>query len=180
MYNRISPNILVGIGVLLFVVGSWQLSHITLDTGSRDMVWPLIVTGFAFAFLFVPLTTAALSKIERHEMADAAGLNSFVRQIGGSIGLTIFATLFTSFTRSAASTISSHITVLRPEIAEAIPRLGAHIGKSLGGQATVLAFDRLFLLQGILFIGVLPLLYFMRVPRVTDPSEKPHIELAME
>ena len=40
-----------------------------------------------FALLFVPLTTVALSKIERHLMADAAGLNSLMRQIGGSLGL---------------------------------------------------------------------------------------------
>ena len=70
---------------------------------ATEMVVPLVITGFAFACLFVPLTTAALSNTPRHQMADAAGLNSFVRQIGGSVGLTIFATLFTDFVVAATA-----------------------------------------------------------------------------
>src|SRR5213075_3261652 len=103
---------IVGFGVLLFVLGSYQLSHITLETSSRDMMGPLVITGAAFACLFVPLTTAALSAIPRHQMADAAGLNSFVRQVGGSIGLTLFATLFTNYALEARAGLSSHVTVL--------------------------------------------------------------------
>ena len=45
-----------------------------------------MITGAAFACLFVPLTTAALRRLERHLMADAAGLNSFVRQIAWDDG----------------------------------------------------------------------------------------------
>ena len=48
--------------MVLFAIGSWQLSHITLETSSTDMIVPLIITGAAFACLFVPLTTAALSR----------------------------------------------------------------------------------------------------------------------
>ena len=32
-------------------------------------------------------------------------------------------------------------------------------------QANVLGFDRVFLLQGLLFLGVIPLLFFLRVKR---------------
>src|SRR5881394_1373330 len=80
------------------------------------MIFPLVVTGAAFACLFVPLTTAALSKVDRHLMADAAGLNSFVRQVGGSVGLTIFATMFTNYATEARYGLAAHITTLRPEV----------------------------------------------------------------
>ncbi len=195
MYNRVPPAWIVGFGVILFSIGSWQLSHITLATGSGDMVIPLIVTGAAFACLFVPLTTAALSKIARHEMADAAGLNSFVRQVGGSVGLTIFATIFTNFGVEARAALATHVTSLRPEVAEMVARIKgvliaqgmdplsatAVAGKALYGrvaiQGTVLGFDRVFLLQGIAFLCVIPLLFFLRVPRTTAPV---HIELPAE
>ena len=195
IYNRVQPAIVVGVGVLLFAVGSWQLSHITLDTSSTEMIVPLVVTGVAFACLFVPLTTAALSKIERHLMADAAGLNSFVRQVGGSVGLTIFATLFTNFTVAAYTSVSSHVTALRPEVVSHLAAmqhgLAMHgfdpataplaAGKLLGAhviqQATVLGFDRVFVLQGVLFLTVIPLLFLLRVPRTGTPA---HVEIAME
>jgi DHA2 family multidrug resistance protein len=195
MYNRVPPAWIVAVGVLLFAVGSWQLSHITLATSSSEMVLPLVVTGAAFACLFVPLTTAALSKIARHEMADAAGLNSFIRQVGGSVGLTIFATVFTNYSTEARAALASHVTLLRPEVGEMIARIKgvlvmqgmdplsatAVAGKALYGrvaiQGTVLGFDRVFLMQGILFLCVLPLLFFLRVPRHDAPV---HIELPAE
>ncbi len=195
MYNRIQPAFIVGFGVLLFVIGSWMLSHISLETSSTQMIVPLVITGAAFACLFVPLTTAALSKIERHLMADAAGLNSFVRQIGGSVGLTIFATMFTNYAIEAKAGLASHLTILRPEVVERMAQLkamalghgasamsaqmaaGRVLGGSLYEQANVLSFDRVFLFQGMLFLCVLPLLFFLRVPRTT---EKVHIELPGE
>jgi hypothetical protein len=45
-------------------------------------------------------------------------------------------------------------------------------------QATVLSFDRVFMFQGILFLFVIPLLFFLRVPRIV--GEKVHIELPGE
>ncbi|MFT3693157.1 MAG: DHA2 family efflux MFS transporter permease subunit [Kofleriaceae bacterium] len=196
LYNKVQPAFIVAFGVIMFAIGSYLLSHITLDTGSRDMIFPLIVTGIAFACLFVPLTTAALSKIERHLMADAAGLNSFMRQIGGSVGLTIFATMFTNYAIEARAGLAQHITVLRPEVVSRIAELKqmaiAHgsdpvsatamamrsVGGNMYAQATVLSFDRVFMFQGILFLFVLPLLFFLRVPRIA--GEKVHIELPGE
>jgi MFS transporter, DHA2 family, multidrug resistance protein len=195
LYNKVQPAWLVAGGVVLFAIGSWQLSRITLDTSSTEMIVPLVVTGFAFACLFVPLTTAALSRIRRHELADAAGLNSFVRQVGGSVGLTIFATMFTNFTLEAHSALAAHVSVLRPEVLDRLAAIkhalllhGASpdaaqmiAGRVLGGraavQSAVLGFDRVFMLQGIAFLGVLPLLLFLRVPRTDDPV---HVELPAE
>jgi DHA2 family multidrug resistance protein len=195
MYNKVQPAFIVAFGVLLFVVGSYELSHISLQTSSGDMVVPLIITGAAFACLFVPLTTAALSNIERHLMADAAGLNSFVRQVGGSVGLTIFATMFTNYAIEARGALATHLTVLRPEVVERVAVLraaalahgydaataplvaGKALGMQLYQQATVLSFDRVFLFQGVLFIAVLPILFFLRVPRSAAPV---HIELPGE
>jgi DHA2 family multidrug resistance protein len=196
LYNKVQPAFIVAFGVIMFAIGSWMLSHISLDTGSHDMIFPLIVTGVAFACLFVPLTTAALSKIDRHLMADAAGLNSFMRQIGGSVGLTIFATMFTNYAIEARSGLAAHLSVLRPEVVTRLGELKAMaimhgvepvtaqiqaartLGISMYAQSTVLSFDRVFMFQGILFLFVLPLLFFLRVPRIV--GEKVHIELPGE
>lgn len=195
LYNRVQPAFIVGFGVLLFVLGSYQLSHITLETSAAAMTVPLIITGVAFACLFVPLTTAALSHVPRHQMADAAGLNSFVRQVGGSIGLTVFATLFTNFALEARANLATHATVLRPEVTAQLAELRATLiahgvdpgaapmlaGRAVGGammrQAMVLSFERVFLLQGALFLLVLPVLYFLRVRRTAAPA---HVELPAE
>lgn len=196
LYNRVQPAFIVGFGVILFAIGSYEFSNVTLATSATKMVVPLVITGFAFACLFVPLTTAALSNTPRHQMADAAGLNSFVRQVGGSVGLTVMATLFTDFVVGAYGTVSAHITQLRPEVVAQLARsqtwllmhgiapssaklaAGRLLGYRVMRQASVLGFDRVFLLQGLLFLGVIPLLFFLRVKRVTG---KPvHVEMPAE
>src|SRR6185312_4115080 len=157
---------------------------------------PLVITGAAFACLFVPLTTAALSKTPRHLMADAAGLNSFVRQIGGSIGLTIFATMFTNYAVEARAGLARNLTMLRPEVVAHVAMMkaaaishgmtaldstmaaGRFIAGSWYAQGTVLSFDRVFMFQGFLFLGVIPLLFFLRVPRTFGPET--HVEISLE
>jgi DHA2 family multidrug resistance protein len=195
LYNQVRPSWLVAFGLVMTALGCWMQADINLATSSGDLLWPLAITGIGFAFLFVPLTTAALSNIPRHELAGAAGVNSFVRQVGGSIGLSIFANLFTTYSRYAAGGLAQNITVLRPEIAAQAGAIkaslmargmtgdiaGALIQKSLAGRAlmqgTVIGFDKTFILQALAFIIILPLLLFLRVKRA---EAKVHVELPVE
>ena len=117
-------SVTVGLGAVLFVIGSYELSHITAQSGSTEIVIPLIVTGFGFACLFIPLTTAALTFVSRAQLADGAGLNSFIRQIGGSFGLTIFATLLSNYSRRATASVGWHVSGLRPEVVQRLHQIG--------------------------------------------------------
>ena len=195
LYNKISPALLVGFGIVLTAVGCWMQADISLATGTGDLLWPLAVTGFGFAFLFVPITTAALSNIARHELAGAAGVNSFIRQVGGSIGLSIFATLFTRYATQASHALGDGVTALRPEVAAQLAAQKAALiargfssevataiaTRAFGGRAalqgTVISFDKTFILQTIAFVVVIPLLIFLRVPRAAEPA---HVELTVE
>ena len=176
LYNRLPPAVMVGVGVVLFAVGSVQFSHMTLDTSTVDLLLPMSVTGVGFSFLFVALTTAALSSIPRHKLADAAGLNSFVRQIGGSAGLAIFAMLLTRFSVGARAGLLLAVTDTRPEVAAFLQRTRASLlshgftpgqaqisalaalERKVSVQSMMLAFEKAFFLQAIAFLAVLPLL----------------------
>jgi len=195
MYNLTRPAYLVGAGILMTALGCWMQADISLQTSTDDLFWPLAITGIGFAFLFVPLTTAALSNIPRHQLAGAAGVNSFVRQIGGSIGLSLFATLFTRFSSQASGALAASVTTLRPEVATqlavqtsslvargATPDLAnALVHKAFAGRAAlqgvVIGFDKTFILQTIAFVVVLPLLAFLRTQRTLAPA---HVEISAE
>jgi DHA2 family multidrug resistance protein len=196
IYNIFSPRLVIAFGVIVFAISSWQLSHLTLQSGTADIVIPLLVQGTGFACLFVPLTTVALAKIPRHKMADATGLNSLIRQIGGAIGLAIFATVLGNYAVVARGAIDPHLTATRPEVwqrlqmmqqgfmARGMDAVSAKTAalQALAGttmqQSLVLSFERVFVLAGGLFLLVLPLLYFLRMP--TDARPAPgdvHIEM---
>jgi DHA2 family multidrug resistance protein len=195
LYNKVKPAYLCAAGLLLTALGCWMQADINLQTSTDDLLWPLAITGAGFALLFVPMTTAALSNVPRHQLAGAAGVNGFVRQIGGSIGLSIFATLFSRYSAHATAGIAEHVTLLRPEVAaEAAATKASLIArgmssdiatalmqKSFAGRATlqgtVMGFDKTFILQTITFVVVLPLLVFLRVRRDDKPA---HVEMSME
>lgn len=196
IYGYFPPQVFIAVGVMLFSTSSWMLSHLTLESGTSDIVVPLIVQGTAFACLFVPLTTVALANIPRHKMADATGLNSLLRQIGGAIGLAIFATLIGNYAVVARGGINPHLTLTRPEVWQRLQMLeGAFRARGMDAvsagkaalramqgtvmaQSTVLAFDHIFILAGGLFLLVLPLLFFLRTPKqeATAPRDL-HVEI---
>jgi MFS transporter, DHA2 family, multidrug resistance protein len=173
LYNRVGPALLIGSGVPLFMLGSWQLGHVTSLTSTHELIVPLALTGGGIACLFVPLNTAALASIPRPLLADAAGLNTFLRQIGGSIGLTVFADLFTRYSAEARAALGAQVSPLRPELAGPLPAIAARVAR----EGAVIGFDRTFLLQASLFLFLLPLLYFLRSRRAdAAPAAALHAE----
>jgi DHA2 family multidrug resistance protein len=150
----------------------------------------------AFACLFIPLTTVALASIPRHKLADATGLNSLLRQIGGSLGLAVFASLIPRFTRQATVALSTHLDAGRPEVLERLAQIGALLqargydaasaalaaprllAAAVARQAMVITFDKLFFLSGLLFLLVLPLLFFLKSPNHRQQAAvETHVEI---
>src|SRR5438105_1582119 len=123
IYNKVSPRLVVAIGILIFAYTAWLMGHYTLATSSRGIVNVLILQGVAFSCLFIPLTTVALSTIPRHRLPDATGLNSLLRQTGGSMGLAVFATMMSRYASRAREAMLPSISLHRPEVASRVPAM---------------------------------------------------------
>jgi DHA2 family multidrug resistance protein len=183
LYNFVQPRIMVMLGVLMVAFSAYLMSHYTLATSSRSVVGAIMIQGFGFASLFVPLTTVALAHIPRYRLTDATGLNSLLRQIGGSLGLAAFATLLPHFTASATNGLAAHLVAGRPEVMQRVGMVqnglvargfdhgsaataaGRMLGGMLARQASVLAFERMFMLAGVGFLIVIPLALFLKGPK---------------
>jgi DHA2 family multidrug resistance protein len=193
IYNHVSPRLVVAFGILLFAYTAWQMGHYTLATSARDIVNVLIIQGVAFSCLFIPLTTVALSTIPRHRLPDATGLNSLLRQTGGSVGLAIFATMLSRFATRARDAMLASVSMDRTAVmsrlnglqhaltgrgipqSEAPGMAAKMIDGQIRQQAMVLSFERLFYLAGISFLCVLPLVFFLKTPEHAE-----HIDVHVE
>jgi MFS transporter, DHA2 family, multidrug resistance protein len=195
LYGKVSARLLIGVGVLLVAYGAWSVSHVTLETTSAGITHAILIQGVGFSFLFVPLTTVALSNVPRMRLADATGLNSLLRQVGASIGLAGFATLLSRYGVHARAAVASHLAPDRPEVQVRLAQLAAGFQqrgfdpvaaraaalRALDGivtrQAMVLAFEKVLLLTGLLFLCVLPLIFFLKARR--GPGAPVHVEMEM-
>ena len=188
LYNKISPRVMVTNGIVWVSVGSFAMSFFTLQTGLAEIIVAIMLQGFGFSCLFIPLTTAALARIPKHRLPDATGLQSLLRQLGASSGLAIFATLLIRFSTQARTSLGAHLTEVRPEtltrldqitsgmVARGMDLATAHTASlkalygMVYGQSMMLAFRKDFFLGGIAFLCVLPLLYFLKVSRHATSS----------
>ena len=188
LYNRLSPRLLIAVGIAFIAAGSLGQSRLTLQSTERDVVSALAIQGIGFACLFVPLTTVALANIPRHQLSDATGLNSLLRQIGGAVGLASFVTLLDDFSADARASVAAHVTELNPTAVERLELITRGLVRagldqassraaallSLSGtvarQALVLAFEKVFLISGLMFLAVLPLLFFLKRPKGASAS----------
>jgi DHA2 family multidrug resistance protein len=195
LYNVISPRVTIAFGVVMFTIGAYMMSRFTFDTDERGITAAVAIQGIGFSCLFVPLTTTSLASIPRNLISDATGLNSLLRQIGGSIGLAVFATTLGRYTTQATASLSSALSVTRPEVTQRLSMMqGGMMARGMDAvsaqltalkmlsftvmrQASVMAFDRIFLLAGLLFMLILPLLLFLKTVPAVPGAEKIHVEI---
>jgi len=94
--DKLNPKIPIIIGVLLLGFSFYLNSFLSFLTERSYIMFSLYIRGFAMGMVFTPLTTISLLQIPREKMAQASGLTNTVRQLGGSLGVALLATLLTS------------------------------------------------------------------------------------
>lgn len=196
VYTRFPPQVFIVAGLSLTGLGVFQMSHFNLDSGTSNVIGAIVMQGLGFSMMLVPLSTVALSRVPRHRMPDATGLSSLLRQIGGSIGLAVFASLLSRYSVQSKAAVAEHLTSSRPEVMERLAQLRAGFMargmdfasaqetalRALSGltarQGMVLAFDKLFVIAAVLFAVVMPLVFFLKAPPVSDgPKEPIHVDV---
>jgi DHA2 family multidrug resistance protein len=151
------------------------MGTINQDSGYWDVFWPRAVQGFALGFIFVPLTTATLGEIARDRMANATGIYTLVRQLGGSLGIAILQLLQTRYQDSTYASLASGVTPANPNIARFLHDLhgtAAQLYAMVMLNATVISYDKVLRLCGIIFVVSTPLVLLLagRKTAGADPA----------
>ncbi len=175
-------------GVTLFMIGVLGMTRWTLQSDFADLFWPQVARGIGLGAMFVPLSVATLGGLPLAAVPQGAGLYSLFRQLGGSAGIALLATLLdhrgaihraqlaehmslldaTTFTRLA--TLTSVLAQRGLDLASA--RLAALelMAKGLAAQAAMLAFSDCHRIVLGLFVVCAPLGLLLRKPPLRRPT----------
>ena len=181
----IDARLSILVGALLFGWSMWLHYHFTTEIGMHDLLLPMLLRGTGLGLIFVPLTNVAVATLRPSQLAQGTGLYNLARQLGGSFGIAVTATLIRRFGEQSRAALVLHLDASNPTVAGWLARVSAGMAR-LGGsaaetklramallervttrQASVLAFEKIFLTMGIVFLCALPLLLLFRVGRVT-------------
>jgi DHA2 family multidrug resistance protein len=89
-----STRFLVMFSTGILALGCWHLSTFNLQVSSAEFVVNGFILGCGWGLMFVPITTLTLSTLTSKYHAESAGVISLVRNLGISIGISSFTTLF--------------------------------------------------------------------------------------
>ncbi len=93
--NKVDPRWLLSFGFGLFAVTTFFFGRVTLDISPTTLLLPILLTGFALSFVFVPISTASYGTLDNTQIGNASGLFNLMRNVGGSIGISVAQTLLT-------------------------------------------------------------------------------------
>src|SRR6266542_3976572 len=190
LQGKFDARLSIAAGVGIFALSMWKHAHFTTESGMSDFFWPLIFRGVGLGLIFVPLTNLALADLPMSKIPNGTGLFNLMRQLGGSVGIAVSATLVQRFTAIHRADLIANVTqyseVARERLSAIVARLIATgtpapladakalaiVNGQVTRQALMLSFEQLFLLFGACFVLSLPLLLLMHKSKGMPGGER--------
>jgi DHA2 family multidrug resistance protein len=132
--DRIHPKIPIILGIVLLAFSFYLNTSFSFLTEHHYVMTILYIRGFAMGILFAPLSSISLSEISRKNMAQASGLFNIIRQLGGSFGVAILATILTSRVNFHSQLYGQSIEQGSPVYQNVVSNLTYHIEHNTGSS----------------------------------------------
>ena len=182
LINRVDNRMIIGFGFLLTAVSMWQMSCFSLQMGMAPVIISGLLQGFGLGCTQVPLNIIALSTLPRHILTQGTAIRSLMRNLGGSIGISILVATLAQNTQVVHSRL---VEGLRPDnpLAQApylaapfslsTPSGMAALNAEVTRQAAMVAYVDDFQLLMLIALASLPLLLLLREAHRRPPPAAP-------
>lgn len=173
---RVDLRVMVGIGMILLALSCYLDVTLTAESRGGEFVVTQLLRGLGTVFCMMFLNQAAISSVSVDDAGDASGLFNAARNLGGSIGLAIIATLQDGRTEFHRWTIHSSLSANGDALQNWVAQQAALYGggddgiaiamRTLDGMvsrdALVMAFNDEFMALTIAIMTVTPLVLLLR------------------
>ena len=126
--NKVDPRYLLTFGFCGFGIMSLMFGNLNLGISPWTLLIPIVATGFALSFVFVPITTQAYSTLRNDQIGNASGIFNLVRNIGGSIGISIAQTLLVRRSDLHQNEIGGYVSTTQYWFEQRIAALTGYLG----------------------------------------------------
>jgi EmrB/QacA subfamily drug resistance transporter len=96
LYERLGAKKIVSAGGLCLALGTFLISLVGTDSGWGELVPGMVVTGLGVGLFYASITTAAVTALDPSRSSLAGGIVYMFQVAGGSIGLGLATTVFTT------------------------------------------------------------------------------------
>jgi MFS transporter, DHA2 family, multidrug resistance protein len=86
---KVDLRYIIAAGLVIFGLGSWQMTWITRDYDFYELLLPQILRGIGMMLAMIPTNNIALGTLPPERVKNASGLFNLTRNLGGAVGLAI-------------------------------------------------------------------------------------------
>jgi MFS transporter, DHA2 family, multidrug resistance protein len=172
--GKVDVRLILFTGMALTAAALWQMTGFSLQMGMWPFVTNGLLQGFGLGFVFTQLSVVTFSTLPRNVLTQGTAIFSLMRNLGGSVGISIVEALFVQNTQVVHSTLAEHVRPDNP-LAQA-PVLGAPyslteihgiavLNREITRQAQMIAYIDDFYLMMIIVLAAAPFLLLLRRSR---------------
>jgi DHA2 family multidrug resistance protein len=178
--NRIDNRLIILFGLTLTAFAMWQMTGFSLYMDAQLVIVSGLIQGFGLGCTFVPLNITALSTLPRHILTQGTAIRSLMRNLGGSIGISILVATLAENTQTIHSRLIENLRpdnpllrtpLMGPAYSLTAPSGVAALNAEVTRQAAMIAYIDDFWLLMIVTLLSIPLLLLLR--------ETPHAAVAV-
>jgi len=171
LMTRVNVKYLIAAALFICSMGVFYVSGLNLHATQQDFILANCVQGFGMGLFMVPLATYALATIKKEDITEGAGLFSYGRMLGSSIGISLLATLVTRLTQTNWNQLGTHISIFNNNLRLwlvhqhlTLQQPGAliRLNQTLFHQASMISFLDAYRSIAIVFLLLIPLVLFMK------------------
>jgi DHA2 family multidrug resistance protein len=176
--TKVDMRYLVFTGLLLFAIGTWQMTWITRDFDFYELLLPQILRGVGMMMSMVPVNNIALGTLAPELVKNASGLFNLTRNLGGALGLAMLNTMLNSRTDFHISRLHDKVTWGNAMAVETLnnftqkfqglgdaPAMAMkQLTQVVHRQAVVMGFGDSFLLLTFFYVGLSTMVVFLAKP----------------
>jgi DHA2 family multidrug resistance protein len=184
LVHRVDVRAIMATGFALTAFSLYQMTSITLQMDSSLIVMSGFIQGLGIGFTFVPLSTATFATLAPRLRNQGTPIFSLLRNIGGSVGISIVQALLTHGSAQAHAQLAATVSPgnqglinLPPFLSPATPSGLAALNAEVTRQAALIGYIDDFSIMMVVTLLAIPLLLLIRRPgRAATPAaaEVPH------
>ena len=182
--NKIDPRVSISSGLAIMAWSLYEMSKFDLQVDVWALTWTGFVQGLGMGLSMITLMTMAFSTLPSQLRTEATGVYNLIRNIGGSVGISVAFTLLDRYGQVNHQSLAQHITPYNAQLASspmAADLSSTHDLAMLNGmiskQAAMISFNNDFKLMMILSLIAIPIVLLLRRPKF-DKQHPPSKEAA--
>jgi DHA2 family multidrug resistance protein len=180
LMGKFDLRALASIGFLVFGFVAFLRSQFTTDADFYAIALPQFLHGVGIAFFFTPLISINLGGIPPARIANATGLQNFIRMMMGSFGASIAIAAWDNRAAVHHSQLADHANAYSASMREYVDKLMslgatteqayAQVERAISAQAYMLSTNEIFWVIAWLFMLMIPMLWRTRPPFSSGPG----------